>query len=1151
MVYIKRISIQGFKSFGAKRVIIKPEKGFMVITGPNGGGKSNVLDAIKFCLGELSNNALRVGKLSDLIHENNGRRLNQATVTLLLDNSDRALPLETDEVTISRTISSGGESIYRVNGRTVSRNELLSLLAAANIKPGGFNIITQGAVLSIAEKSPEELRRIIDDVAGVSEFDRRKSEVLRELEVADKNVAIVRAGLEEMGNRVKQLEVERNALTRSLLLSRYLSQLKRQKLLEELGELEQKFTMLENEGRILEERRTHVSSLVESLLRQRQEKLSKSREVESELTEIQARLNNLSVPPSGQVAPLDSLRYSIRSEGSRYAKIKRDFFEVLRRAASLKSEISTLENDLKKMEEQYTQSLGELSGTERWLEELKSRRSGLLSSLKKWREAVAAFEAKRAAFERELSRLEARVTLTDQRNAEVSQKLTEAEETLEKALSEKQRVENEFRRTRHRLEELESIIEKSNTEIQGLRSRIKSYEEMRAEIKALAEELARLKAEVEGSLKFEEVGERGSPRRKTPLTTPHIVRLRDFLTGDDLNSAKVSPLISDYLDTIVVERSSVAWAISSLATERGLNVSVLSLEGVERDGCAGDGCLACSLSAGNIRLRRVLHALFPNHVSGGQESFEPGQATVTPTGVHYNGHGFFRVLERARSNERPERLLRVIHETIAALEEAHGDCETALTNLRGKLNELENSLSDASFEKRELEAGVGRLLKRLEELAEDEKRLHERINDLKSELDRLVAERAALYENMRKVTKELEELDGPERLETDALQTQVEKLDLEINSLERRLGEQSTFVESIKSQLVQVSVKREELVGMISRMEGEVRRLKSEAELSKKRLKEIVDLYLESWRRGRERRSELEELSRRMSELLEARRELSEELSSLEDRIEEGRSELFSIESQTRNLAVMRVELIMRRNSILERLNSMSAPPVEDLSLLPREFLEIIGIELERELNSIGMVNQLAIQQYSELIIEYKGRSEKVELLEKERRRIIEVLEKLDAQKLEVFMKTFSRVSEGFGKYFAALTGGSGWLEFSNPENPLESGVEMYVAFPGRSAKPSRSISGGEKSVSAVALLMAFQGLTPADFLVMDEVDAHMDANYSKNLAALLKEFSAKTQVITVSLKDVIAERADQLIGVYNQDGESRVVVTRLEENQS
>ncbi|MEM4238588.1 MAG: AAA family ATPase, partial [Nitrososphaerota archaeon] len=182
MVYIKRITIQGFKSFGPKRVIIKPEKGFVVITGPNGGGKSNVLDAIKFCLGELSNNALRVGKLSDLIHESNGRRLSQATVSLQLDNSERALPVENDEVTISRTILSNGESIYRVNGKTVTRNELLASLASANIRPGGFNIITQGSVLSIAEKSPEELRKIIDEVAGTSEYDRRRSEAVRELE---------------------------------------------------------------------------------------------------------------------------------------------------------------------------------------------------------------------------------------------------------------------------------------------------------------------------------------------------------------------------------------------------------------------------------------------------------------------------------------------------------------------------------------------------------------------------------------------------------------------------------------------------------------------------------------------------------------------------------------------------------------------------------------------------------------------------------------------------------------------------------------------------------------------------------------------------------------------------------------------------------
>ncbi|MEM2818885.1 MAG: AAA family ATPase, partial [Nitrososphaerota archaeon] len=148
----------------------------------------------------------------------------------------------------------------------------------------------------------------------------------------------------------------------------------------------------------------------------------------------------------------------------------------------------------------------------------------------------------------------------------------------------------------------------------------------------------------------------------------------------------------------------------------------------------------------------------------------------------------------------------------------------------------------------------------------------------------------------------------------------------------------------------------------------------------------------------------------------------------------------------------------------------------------------------------------------------------------------------------KVFMNTFNKVSESFERFFSILTGGQAWLKLEDFDNPFSKGVEMILRFPGKSARSARSASGGEKSVAAVALLLALQGLTPAEFYVFDEVDAHMDINYSTRLAELFEEMSRKTQIIVISLKDVIAEKAEQLIGVYNRGGESRIVKMNVNE---
>ncbi|MEM0482419.1 MAG: chromosome segregation SMC family protein [Nitrososphaerota archaeon] len=1151
MVYIKRITIQGFKSFGSKRVVIKPEKGFVVITGPNGGGKSNVLDAIKFSLGELSNNALRVGKLSDLIHENNGRRLGQATVTLALDNTDRALPIDADEVTISRTILSSGESVYRVNGKTVSRNELLSILASANIRPSGFNIITQGAVLSIAEKSPEELRRIIDEVAGVSEFDRRKAEAMKELEVAEKNVAIARAGLNELRSRVKQLEVEMSRLSRNQLISRYLSQLRRQKLLEELRELDSKVSSLEDEERLLEGERARVSQLVENLLKERQDKLLRAKNVEAELAEIQNRISSMRLMNQSQGTPLESLKSSIRSEGIRYSKMKLEILESSRSIQAMRLEINTLEEEYGVVKERYQRHVSELEELERLLKELKDQRSGLLDSLKKWRETVSSVEAQRSNLAKELSQIEAKIALTEQKIGEISQRMAEDEKALDKIRSDKGIVEAELDHGRALLEDLSNLSTQLNSDLQRLSSKIRHYEDLNGEAKGRVEDLLRLRAEVEGALEVLGIGEGVNDISKgCPAPShPKLFRLRDSIQSLSTTLPKLLPYILDYLDALIVERDRLALALARVAAARGVRLSVISLEGGEDKGCSGDKCLACNLAGKNTQLKSILHSIFPRHVLGTDGWLESEQPTITQDGIHYNGHGLFQVLTQVGLKRRLERLKAEVEETIKTVEGVSAECTEALSRLREEYKLVEGKVINTIVQRQGAEARLRGLSQRLEELQDEEKRVAEKIKGLRNELANLESLRNHLYENLERVRGRIDEIREPEEMGVGTLQTQLEDLNSQINVLERKVGEVSTTAKSLREQLERIENRRNQLVGKIGQIERDVERLWREAEDSKKRLASYARLYLESWRKFSEKGDELGALSRRVSELLKIRGALGEELAVLENSIEKGRQELLSIESRARNLAVARVELTMRRNSVFERLSSMTEPPLEDLSLLPPELKESVEKELEVELSEIGMVNQLASIQYSEQIVEYRGRSGNVALLEEERRKILEILEMLDAKKLEVFMKTFSRISEGFGKYFFALTGGSAWLEFSDPDEPLQSGVEMVVAFPGKSPRPSRSISGGEKSVAAVALLMAFQGLTPVDFLIMDEVDAHMDANYSKNLASLLKEFSKRAQVIAVSLKDVIAEKGDQLIGVYNQEGESRIVVTRLEES--
>src|SRR2546422_835915 len=223
MVYIKRIDIRGFKTF-SKKVSIGLDRGFTVITGPNGSGKSNILDALKFSLGELSPKELRGRTLSDLVHKSQGEGSRSAHVAVQFDNADRKIPVDSDLVTVSREFTKGGEGVYRVNGRRLSRKQVQDILSSADIQVTGFNMIAQHAITRLAELSPEERRRILEDLIGIGIFEAKKSQSLNELREADTNLKVAAGKVEEVRARIEALERERNDLLRHNLLQKEVRQ---------------------------------------------------------------------------------------------------------------------------------------------------------------------------------------------------------------------------------------------------------------------------------------------------------------------------------------------------------------------------------------------------------------------------------------------------------------------------------------------------------------------------------------------------------------------------------------------------------------------------------------------------------------------------------------------------------------------------------------------------------------------------------------------------------------------------------------------------------------------------------------------------------------------------------------------------------------
>jgi chromosome segregation protein len=1148
LVHIKRITIQGFKSFGPKRNTIKLEKGFVVITGPNGGGKSNVLDAIKFCLGELSNNALRVSKLSDLIHESGGRKLSTATVTLVLDNTDKSLPIDSEDVSISRTIVSSGESTYRINGRAVSRNDLLSLLAAANIRPSGFNIITQGAVLSIAEKSPEDLRKMIEEVAGTAEYDKKRAEAMRELEIAEKNVAVAKAGVTELRSRVKQLELERSQLVRSILIQRYLEQLSREQLEAELSATEQSIVEAHKELGMVEEKIGRLRAVLDQLSLERTKLVRDVERVEQDIAAAQSEMTDLQTKATRFSREMESLKGAIIREGFLYSNNRRRILLLQLRKFQLEQSLIQLKEGYSMLEREYSDSQDQLRVVEERLQRLLNIRDTILTKLNETRAGREERVKRRLELLKSLSETEASISALENRLQDLENRRSQ----LMKRLSKQEEIiaqgQHSLKELRDKYQRLVYVQAKIEEERGALRDKLSLTERLRSECDSLINEASRLKGEIEGEISRLGWAPKES-RDKQPWRDQGVRMLGDLL--EDLSKVPnaLLPILSRHRDTLVVEKESFAAALALRAAEIGKDLSVVAIGGEGLDKKHAPACLACTIAGEGEELRRALHAIFPDHYIT-DRVFEPGKPAFSTDGIYSSGRGYYRALKEAVNLNRLSTAMVEVDRIISAAELIRSHLEGSIAVLKERAKEAEEKLVSAKSEAGQLEAEINSLERKIEETRREAEEIRGEMDATINDSNTISAEKEKLAEKLGKIRSELEGLSQVKGDEEEILlERRLAELNEEARALEREIGSRSASTRTTKQQMEQAWLRIQTVEQELSKIETEIETLEVACRESKLRLRRLADDYKNVTSRLNDLRRRLEELSSAVQRSQALRVELRSRLAELEDALNNKRSDASVLDSERNRIQIRIVELRMRETGIKEKLEAFRSPQTRDLELLPAEFKKRLRSELEGELSSIGMVNQLSLEQYPQLAAEYISRSKNLQILDQERRKILEIIKMIDDKKLEAFMRTVELVSSGFSRFFSALTGGSAWLELSDPARPLESGVELITAFPGKAARSSKSVSGGEKSIAAVSLLLAFQGLTPAEFLILDEIDAHMDANYSKKLAELLKEFSNRSQVIAVSLKDIVAEKADQLIGVYNQGGESRVVYTKLEEN--
>ena len=1170
MVYIRRIDLRGFKTFG-KKVSLNLDRGLTVVTGPNGSGKSNVVDSVKFALGELSAKELRGGTITDLIHRGSPHAaVRSAYVAIQFDNTDRRLPVDADLVTISREFRRGGEGIYRLNGRRVSRKQLTDILSSSDIQVSGHNIVQQHAVTRLAEVTLEERRKIIEDMIGIAVYDSKKAEAQLQLQQADLNIKVASARTDEVRARVEGLEKERNDYLRS------------QQLKKETGKFQ---------AQLASHRISEIQSQIADL---RQEVSEKQQTIE----QMKAKKDEISKDRERVESERRNYEETVLEKGSTdLFKIERMLGDANANIAGLKVEIESSKNTIKSLEQQKseivrhaenaslsaTQSDSQIASCKARLSELmdvlnaKRREHDALSqSLTESRKRLGEKSSEADGVEKQIAELTRQLIELDAQAKGSSSKIAVLEGHIQTLKSRREESSNLATGIKNRIEELEKLLEDERSRLKTIEENIAEYVKVEAEKQdevahaAEVSEKARLTlAEVESQKSvaeafasdesalemIEDMGRSGA------IAGVHG-RLCDLIRFKEEHRRAIEVASAGWMKSVVVKNidSAIACIESLKRTKLGRVklIPVESLYGAKKiepsmhiEGAIGpiEGFIeplgpferAANFVFGDTVLTATQKSAFMVSLEGHRAVSLAGDLYETGGGMET---GYYREPLDARRLVPKQSAIADVASAVSSLETLLGRSKKDLQRLREEILNLTNSKATSKNLIEAMEREADAIKQNLERTAraiensdnriitlsgeiEEENRIMKSSadsrQDLQSKLDLLTKERSTY--GLKAKSAEIAELESKHT----ALYDELNKLIQEKLELESRISTLESSIATFTHTQGQVKVQTASIEKQIAELQSSIGTASQTLSHEQESIKQLQD--------------QRQEILDNLTSAKTKRTEFEHKLKSLESELMKTINGLEPLNREIADLSSTAKEKEMRASLLWSEIKQLGYSELVEVSPQELPSLEASLDALKRELERIGAVNELAVSQYEDQKSNYKQLATRIYEIEKERHAIVEFMNEIDKKKYDMFMRAFNQINGTFQEIFAKITGsGRGRMALEYPEDPFKGGVDVLLEFPGKSEMTITSASGGEKSVGTVCFLLALQAIHPMPFYMFDEIDAHLDVLNSQRLAELLRERSKGSQFVVVSLKDTAISRANRVYGVFIQDGVSQIV---------
>ena len=1155
-MYLKAVEINGFKSFGEK-VYIDFNRGITSIVGPNGSGKSNILDAVLWVLGEQSYKNIRAKESQDVIFSGGKEKkaATKAEVSLIIDNSDRYLDFDNDIVKITRRIHITGENEYLINDSKSRLKEIGNLFLDTGIGKTAYSVIGQGKVERIINSSPKEIKNIIEEAAGIKKLQANRLE-------AQKNLGNIEVNLDKVEFILNETRENKNKIEKQAELAQKYIDLKDEKSSLAKGifitELEQK------EKNLVENEDVRVKSQEESSILQ--EKFDKT-------------LNRLNT--------IDLEKEEVKKQeiliDSRNKELKDIISTKEKEQAVTRERLDNFKKD-KLLKEEYGLHL--VSKIEKKLEEINT----LIAKKDELSKNILEMEAANKEFERKINELEAikveKTDLIESRN----KKIRDLE--LEKQLSSNE-IENNERKLKSSLDEVE-ILKKELDEI--AKKEIANNEEkdlLNSQIEAKQEELAKTEerneflvnqlSEISKTINklSQDIREYEYQEKTSSGKLEALIRMEESNEGffksvkevlnsgisgidgvlislikfDDKLAKAIEAAVSGNLQDIIVEDKEVAKKCIAFLTERKLGrASFLALDTIKvsrrefKGNIAGVLGLAADLVSAEDKYKKVVDFVFGGllivenidvatdilnkNLFAGNIVTVNGELVSSRgriTGGENQKSSINQIFERKKEIKVLEKKVSNLKSKIVEESKRREDLSIRLENYENEIDKID-SLEDSIRKKMEL------LKKDFENLSEKSERISKELRNIKFNIDDAEKYKTSYQDRINSSVSNIEEIEkhiNSLRKDLEADKLTLKETLANIDELNKQFSDTRIIFLNNKNSIEQyerdiiskenensdLKEEKEKNSNVVMELSQNIEELEKNEEQLQKEIEEHIKIYNSENR-------DIEVLNERENNLSNEERELSKDKSKLEtdllhsnDRLEKIIEVIEKIKADIENI-----------NEKLTELTDITAKTVEVEKLKSsKDYLR----SLENKINNFGDVNLLAINEFKELKEKYDYLARERDDVVKSRKQVMDLIQEIDERIHEDFHTTYENINENFNKMCEeTIRNTEGRLNIINPEDFDNCGIEIFVKFKNKKKQPLSLLSGGEKSMVAIAFIMAIFMYKPSPFTFLDEIEAALDEKNTKNLLGKLRDFTDKSQFILITHNKETMKESDSIFGV-------------------